>query len=379
MNILRKEKGKDKGQMHITAHITGIKYQTFCTAKLKEIDFTNFDINSRITYFIIKDKNYSFSISKWKSPKRTRSYPFERVYNTLGFNKKITVIPVIKDEGKDGDRDYVQWDTVSLMSLLDVFVIFAYYDKAEKNPRYKNKATSFEFDNNFVKNKIIEISNYHSSPLHWNLKEIKESLPDILDKTIKSIKCLSSKLSINFHGEDGVLQFKEKFLEGLDEFMNASRLRAKDAQNREFKTIQPKEYLGSSTKATITIKNYLGGLYYLTTDEVEIKEDILYLIEGKHSRNAKLPSIGDIKDCLLKMILYCNLSDVKVDNKSYKVQPTLKLTSELLISNYNSKTGSSIEEFCKINGIKTNLMKFLKLLLQEAKTNDIDIIIESAK
>ena len=71
-----------------------------------------------------------------------------------------------------------------------------------------------------------------------------------------------------------------KFIEGLDEFMNASRLRAQDAQNREFKTIQPKEYLSTSTKATITIKNFLGGLYYLTTDEVEIKEGILYLIEG---------------------------------------------------------------------------------------------------
>jgi hypothetical protein len=41
--------------------------------------------------------------------------------------KKITVIPVVKDEGANGDRDYIQWDTVSLTSLLDIFVIFAYY------------------------------------------------------------------------------------------------------------------------------------------------------------------------------------------------------------------------------------------------------------
>lgn len=365
--------------MHITAQITGIKYQTFCTAKLKEIDFNKFDINSRMTFFITKDKNFSFSISKWKSPKRTRSYPFERVYNTLGFNKKITVIPVIKDEGKDGDRDYVQWDTVSLMSLLDVFVIFAYYNKAEKNPRYQNKATNFEFDNNYVKNKIIEISNYHSSPLHWNLKEIKEGLPEILDKTIKAFKDLSKKLSIDFHGEKGIVQFKDNFLEGLDEFMNASRLRAKDAQNREFKTIQPKEYLSTLTKATMTIKNYLGGLYYLTTDEVEIKEDTIYLIEGKHSSKAKLPSIGDIKDGLLKMILYCNLRDVKVNNKNYKVQPTLKLTSEKLTTKFYSNNTYSIDDFCKSNEINKTFRNFLIQLLQEAKTNNFELIIENTK
>lgn len=365
--------------MHITAQITGIKYQTFCTTELKEIDFSEFDINSRITYFITKNKNFSFSISKWKSPKRTRSYPFERVYNTLGFNKKITVIPVIKDEGKDGDRDYVQWDTISLMSLLDVFVIFAYYDKAQKNPRYVNKATNFEFDNNYVKNKIIEINNYHSSPLHWNLKEIEESFPTVLDNAIKAFKDLSKELAVDFHGEDGVIQFKNKFLEGLDEFMNASRMRAQDAQNREFKTIQPKEYLGTETKATITIKNYLGGLYYLTTDEIEIKDDVIYLIEGKHSSSAKLPSIGDIKDGLLKMILYCNLKDVKIDNKNYKVQPTLKLTSNKLLGNFYSKSDTNIQEFCKDNGIKESLKNFLVLLLQEAKSNNIEIIIENVK
>ena len=57
------------------------------------------------------------------SPKRTRSYPYERVYNSLRISKKITVIPVIKDEGAKGDRDFLQWDTISLMSLLDVFVL----------------------------------------------------------------------------------------------------------------------------------------------------------------------------------------------------------------------------------------------------------------
>jgi hypothetical protein len=62
------------------------------------------------------------------------------VFNTLNVSKKITVIPIVKDEGASGDRDFIQWDTVSLMSLLDVFVIFAYYDKAEKKGPKDNQS-----------------------------------------------------------------------------------------------------------------------------------------------------------------------------------------------------------------------------------------------
>ena len=91
------------------------------------------DINSR----------NKIAVSSWVSPKRTRSYPYARVYDTLGFaGKKVTVIPVIKDEGFDGDRDFLQWDTISLMSLLGVYVIISYYVDADKSLRYQNKITN---------------------------------------------------------------------------------------------------------------------------------------------------------------------------------------------------------------------------------------------
>jgi hypothetical protein len=118
--------------MNILGKITGIKYKVVLSENLKKIEIKSFDINEAPSSCIVADNKHSFAISKWVSPKRTRSYPFERVFNTLHISKKITVIPIIKDEGATGDRDFLQWDTVSLMSLLDVFVIFAYYTKAEK-------------------------------------------------------------------------------------------------------------------------------------------------------------------------------------------------------------------------------------------------------
>ncbi|HRI31837.1 MAG TPA: hypothetical protein PLQ21_09920, partial [Candidatus Kapabacteria bacterium] len=143
--------------MNITGKITGIKYKVHLADDLQKIEASDFDINKVPTACIINDGKYSFAISKWVSPKRTRSYPYERVYNTLNISKKITVIPIVKDEGAAGDRDFIQWDTVSLMSLLDVFVIFAYYNKAE---RAGNKITGQQFDNKFVLSKIREIEQY---------------------------------------------------------------------------------------------------------------------------------------------------------------------------------------------------------------------------
>ena len=65
--------------MQISASITGIKYQIFIITDLEKITLDNFDINSCPTSCIVEDKNINFAISKWVSPKRTRSYPYERV------------------------------------------------------------------------------------------------------------------------------------------------------------------------------------------------------------------------------------------------------------------------------------------------------------
>ena len=363
--------------MNIFAEIEGIKYIIKIPSELKIIDFKDFDINNIPSSCIIKNDKSSFAISKWVSPKRTRSYPFERVYNTLSVSKKFTVIPIIKDEGAKGDRDFIQWDTVSLMSLLDVYVIFAYYHKAEKHKTRENKITNQQFNNEYVISKIAEISNYHSSALHWNLKEIKDSLPKIIDKVKYNYSEISEQLSVKFHNKSGIDKFQKLFETGFSTFMENSRQKAKEAQNREIQTIQPKEILTSATKATITIKNYLGGLYYLTTDEIAIKDNKLYLIEGKHSKNSKLPSLSDIKDGLLKMILYCNLANVKVKDKHFEPVPTLQLTSSKLTGRY--KTGFSEHEkiqFYEQNNLNTKQKNTIESLLSESQTNKFEIIIQ---
>ena len=362
--------------MNISAKITGIKYKINCADILPEICLKDLDINSA-SCFLLTDKQCNYGISKWVSPKRTRSYPFERVYNSLNIPKRITVIPIIKDEGLKGDRDFIQWDTVSLMSLLDVYVILAYYNDAVIHRSMENKITDQKFDNNYVKKKIMEISDYHSSALHWNLKEINETLPSLIDKVQGTYNRLEKELKISFHNPKGIQRFKDHFLRGVSDFMAASRNKAKEAQNRERHTLQPKEFLSTSTKATITIENYLGGKYYFTTDEVSIVDNKLLLIEGKHSSNSKLPSIGDIKDGLLKMVLYCNLDDLKIEDNVFIPKPVLKLTSTNISGKISSLSSiAEIEKFKLSAGLSKNNNEFIDKLFSEAVANNFEVIIE---
>ncbi len=365
--------------MQINATITGLQYKVLLANELETIKSKDFDINTCPTSCIYSDKKLNFAISKWVSPKRTRSYPYERVYNTLANGKKITIIPVVKDEGFDGDRDFIQWDIVSMMSLLDVYVILAYYDKAEKSERYDNKITNQQFDNQYVLNKIQEISAYHSSALHWNLKQLKDNFADIIAKVKSGYINISKKTKVQMHSEKGIDDFQEVISGSAKEFMEFSREKAKDAQSREFVTIQPKEALETLTKAKITITNYLGGQYFLTVDEIRIEKKELHLIEAKHSKSSLLPSKSDIKDSLLKMILYTNLENTEANEKSKNANPILLLTSSKLKSEISSSAEKvEIDKFFTKNKFKDTQKALVTTLFEEAKTNNFLVILKKA-
>jgi len=364
--------------MDITGKITGIKYKISLAENLKIVDIKDFNINESPAYCLVKDGANSFAVSKWVSPKRTRSYPYERVYNTLTTSKKITVIPIIKDEGARGDRDFIQWDTVSLMSLLDVFVIFAYYEKAEINPRFENKITNQQFDNKYVISKIKEIEQYHSSALHWNLNELSDNFTMLLNKAKNCYAEISEQTGVKMHDLNRIDTFEAHIQINMISFMLFSREKAEQAQTREMLTTQPKESLSTLTKARICITNYLGGEYYFTVDEISIENNTVYLIESKHSANSVLPSVSDIKDGLLKMILYSNLCEVEVDGMKMKSKAVLKLTSKKVKGEISSESrifdrGRFIAE----NDFKPEMQVFISELFKEAEDNGFEVRISN--
>lgn len=360
--------------MEIIGTIKKVQYKVILANQLNTVDWLDFDINKIPTSCLINNGKTSFALSKWVSPKRTRSYPYERVYNTLNIAKKITVIPIVKDEGANGDRDFIQWDTLSLMSLLDVYVIPAYYCNARKKGE---KITNQTFDNAYILSKIKEIETFHSSALHWNLNELNENFDVLLEKVKKHYTQIEQDTGVKLHNLNGIDNFKDKISKEVSAFMIFSREKAKNAQNREMQTIQPKEALSTLTKAKITITNYLGGHYFLTVDEIDFDGNSVSLIEAKHTKNALLPSKSDIKDGLLKMILYANLSEVRIEEKAYFHKPILELTSTRIIGKINSKDNeTSLMRFFEINSFNKQQKLLISHLFEEANTNNFVVSIK---
>ncbi len=133
--------------MDIYAEITGLKYTPFLCSKLNVFDITEIEkaLSTSATFILKINEENKIVVSWWVSPKRTRSYPYARVYDSLAFSgKRVTIIPIFKDEGKDGDRDFLQWDTVSLMSLLGVYVVISYYIGSPHHNPHLSQQNSIE-------------------------------------------------------------------------------------------------------------------------------------------------------------------------------------------------------------------------------------------
>lgn len=358
--------------MQILARIEHVKYTPLLCRELPTVSLMDFENGTAFSHatFLIDLPEGKIAVSHWVSPKRTRSYPFARVYDTMKYKTRVTIIPLVKDEGKDGDRDYLQWDTISLMSLLGIYVIIGYYNKAEKAVCYKNKVTNQEFDYAYLKKKLFELRGCKSDALHWNLKQLSE-LDDITKKCETAYyEKISSTTGVELHDVEKFRTHMNTITKDVNNFREFSRENAKYAQHRESVTIQPKEVV-ANTKCKITILNFLGGEYYFTVDEVVITESNIFLIEKKHSKTS-IPSIADIQDGLLKLILYTNLAEAKVDGKLYQIKPVLGLTTFLFKGLCRNR-----EELAALKDtVSSSDFKMLQLLFVEAKENGFLVSLE---
>lgn len=362
----------------ITGEVKAISYKHFVTETLREFPLENLDINKSPPAFVVNDGKSKFAVSRWVSPKRTRSYPYERVYNTLALPKRATVIPIVKDEGADGDRDFLQWDTLSLMNLLEVYVVLGYYDAATKSPRKENGLIQQKFNNEFVQTKLKEISSTKLSAYEWNLRELKN-----LKQTVALARAAYQKIAethkINLHDASGLANFENKIGGDILKFLEFSRQKSQKAQTREMLTDQPKETTPTKTKSRITISDYLGGKYFFTVDEAILENDTLYLIESKHNQGGKLTNTSDIKDALIKMIIYRNLFDVQRGGKLVKFKPVVRLTASQMQGAVSSgDADEKLKEFCRINNYDTRQTDFLQKLFIEARSNNFLVKLERA-
>lgn len=357
------------------AELREVEYETKLNAPLSLFEESALrvgDLAGKAGFMLRTDDRNEYGFSQWLSPKRTRTYPYARVYDTLAKKNRITLIPFCKDEGADGDRDFVQWDTVSLMSLLNVHVVVGYYARAEKNTRpgqaRKNKITGQVYDYAHVCEQIKELQKYHSSALHWNLAQM-EQLESIARKTLDAYRKITAETGVRMHNPAGIEKRIAMLAEDVAKFKDLSRQLAADAQNRETLTEQPKEE-ALGVKAKITMRNLLGGHYFMTADECFVVDGRVFLVEKKHSNTKSLPHEGDIKDAFIKMALFANIDKLRHNGKEKPHRAAVGLTSKttrgILHSNMSVK---EIRKFCADNKFKEAQRQFITKAIEEARCN----------
>ena len=342
-------------------------------------DIAQFDVNKAQAYGLINlgSSENNLAFSKWVSPKRTRSYPFARIYNTYHLNtKKVTIIPIIKDEGAGTqNNDRINFITFSWMNLLNIYIILAWYEDAEKKPGTTDRITNQILNAEGVRKKLSEISRYQMTALHWNTTHFEEDFESIYLNAVNGYKKISQGKNVAVHSPKNHLQTLEKFkVDGrfsLTCFKEASLPRSLEAAHRESITTHLLESLGGNAKGTFRISNYLGGMYYLTADEVYWENDQLIIQESKNSSKGKLPSEDDIKDGLFKLILFANMEEVSVDERTnIQFITRLKLTGDLIGSLFLPCAPDDIFGFCAENRLPQTHQKRIALLNQEASENN---------
>lgn len=106
------------------------------TMPLEQYALDGFDINAASASGIVEfADDTSFGYSKWPSPKPSRSNPSAGIYRTYHLQtKRVTVIPVLKDEGNDTqNNDRLSSMALARMNLTSVYIILAWYEHAEPN------------------------------------------------------------------------------------------------------------------------------------------------------------------------------------------------------------------------------------------------------
>ena len=366
--------------LYLKGFIRDVKYRPYLNPeKFTEYNIAQFDVNDVQAYGLIDlgipGNNLAFS--KWVSPKRTRTYPFARIYNTYHLNtKKVTIIPIIKDEGAGTlNNDRINFITFSWMNLLNIYIVLAWYEDAERKPGTTDRITNQILNIESVREKLIEISRYQMTALHWNTTHFEKDFESIYLNAVDGYKKISHKENVAVHSPKNHLQTLEKFkVDGcfsLASFKKVTLPRSYEAAHRESVTTHILESLEENTKSVFQISNYLGGQYYLTADEICWEGDQLVIQESKNSSTGKFPSENDIKDGLFKLILFANMEEVTVDRKeNVQFITRLKLTGDFTGNLFLPCSTEDVFNFSAQNRLTPTYQKRLILLNQEASQNN---------
>lgn len=269
------------------------------------------------------------------------------------------------------------------MNLLNVYIILAWYERADRVTDINiNKIKSQNFSNDYIKQKLLEISHYQLTALHWNTTHFEQDFEIVYLNAVDSYKNISSTQNVKLHSISKHLEvlnnFKNNSNFSIQSFKDYTLTRSLAAAHRESKTKHKLEYLADGYKGVFSISNYLGGMYYLTSDEVYQQSEIFTIQESKNSSSRQMPSEDDIKDGLFKLILFSNLEYLYLGDNQVEFATRLKITGRINGSLHLPNDDAVITEFCHNNSFKKNQVKIVQSLNLETKQNSkLNVLITS--
>jgi hypothetical protein len=352
--------------------------------QLEEYKFNNFDINNSKSFGIISFPNKNrIAYSQWVTPKRTRSFPFSRIYSTYSFSgKKVTVIPVIKDEGlgersNSSNNDRINFITLSWMNLANIFVILAYYDNAEKKSEYR--ITNQKMNNKHINNYLDKISSYESDAHQWNNTHFINDFSKIYESAVVCYEQISRNLNVKLNSSKNHIENLKSFKNtngtiDLNKYAELTLSRSRGAATRESSTIHEQEFIqGTLTKPIFDITDSLGGRYFLTCDDTYVEKGVMKIIECKNSTQKKLPTKNDIHDGLFKLLLFSQIEDMVIDKKPITHTVELQITGKLIGDIELPSSEEEVKQYSIANNLSKSEENLLLYVNGEAKNNSISV------
>lgn len=373
--------------LHFEGNIKNVEYSPQLTSELESYRLDTFDVNQSRPFGLVTFADHlqtdEIAYAVWKTPKRTRTYPFARMYNIYGRQtKRIAIIPIIKDEGADANNDMINFITFSWMNLLNIHVILSWFESASRvgDSRISNQ----RLNANYICSKIDKIRSSQQSALHWNTAHFENDFVSVYQNAIEAYKRISVEEHVRLHSykkhEQRLERCAPRGIFDLQAFKTATLDSSFRAAMRESKVIHKLEQLSGAAKGVFTISNYLGGSYHLTVDEVIPQGKHLILQEAKNSTQSRLPAVDDIKDGLFKLILFRNLHSLKLDGVKMNFSVRLRLSGNFRGSLILPGLEHEINTFLKLNEHTFNPREaaLIHALQREAAANQgLTIVLDS--
>lgn len=365
-----------KNKLHFTGTVKRIDYDPqLRTGLLPKLDFDTMDINDASPCgMLVFDEESMFPFCKWLSPKPSRSYGPARTYRTYHLSKMVTVIPVLKDEGGGSqNNDRMTFTTLSRMNLMNVHIALAWYESAQPHASRANCITDQRLNQPFVVGLLQEIKRYKLSAHHWNEMHFKRDYAQVYRRAVESYQEIGQRYDLVMHSAANHLRLLEQaMVDGrfsIDAFAERSLRRSFRSSRSEAATLHELEYLSDGRKASIELKNFLGGRYHLTADEVFWEGDRLILQESKNSKG-RLPSLDAVRDALFKNILFMSIGNLYLDGAEIPFETRVKLTGNLRGGlELPADDRRKITVFAEQNQLSQDQVQMLNLLQKEVLVN----------